>query len=151
MISQFKPNNYPQPRYEVVLDCSNEKILTDQSYKNSCDINMIMAQYEKTGLLPESATNALARYVDNTTAIPLEQAYELIQDATALFMELPASIRRQMNDNPQNLETFLADPDNFDQLIKHGLILPKAEAGSPSPAPQPAASATGGDPVKKTE
>lgn len=119
------------------IDFSDAKDLTDQSFKKSCDINNIMKSYEKTGLLPE-VNKALARYVDNTTAIPLELAYERINEAKALFHELPLAIRKQMDNDPTQLEAFLSNPDNHDQLLKHGLLT-KADENNEVIPPQPSA------------
>lgn len=131
----MKPNNYPFKRNRVTIDCS-EPVLTDQSFKNSSNINTIMAQYAKTGLLNEP-NKAFAKYQDNTLSVPLEDAYKLVSEATELFRQLPSSLRKQMDDDPKNLESFLSDPDNYDQLVKHGVLTPKADEGSPSPSPQP--------------
>jgi len=124
-----------QLRTRISIDCS-EPLITDQSYKKASDINNIMKQYQKTGLLNEP-NRALAKYVDNTLAIPLEDAHRLVNEATELFHQLPIQLRKQMDNNPLNLESFLSDPDNRAQLIQHGLI--KADEGTPSPSPQPSA------------
>lgn len=135
-----KPLSDSQLRHSnPTIDCS-EPVLTDQSYKKTSDINNIVAQYQKTGLLQEP-NKAFAKYVDNTLAIPLEQAYALINEATALFHQLPSSIRKQMDNDPRNLEQFIQDPDNHDQLLKHGILIPKqkADEGNEVTPPQPPA------------
>lgn len=116
-------------RRRVTLDAS-EPMLTDQSYKKSQDINNIMKHYQKTGLLNEP-NRAFAKYQDNTLAIPLEDAHKLLQEAKDLFYELPISIRKQMDHDPAQLENFLSNPDNYDQLLKHGLIEPKPLKAEP--------------------
>lgn len=110
------------------------KDLTDQSYKKSSDINNIMKQYQKTGLLLEP-NKAFAKYQDNTLAIPLETAHELVNEARALFYELPSQLRKQMDNDPLKLEDFLSNPENHDQLIKYGLITKKADEVTTSPQP----------------
>jgi len=120
------------------IDCSLPEI-TDQSFKKSADINNIMKQYAKTGLLNEP-NKAFAKYVDNTTAIPLEDAHRLVNEAKELFYQLPSSLRKQMDNDPMQLESFLRDPDNHDQLLKYGLIeKPKADVISSEIAPPPSA------------
>ena len=122
-----------------VQNCFAEsKDLTDQSYKKSSDINNIMKQYQKTGLLLEP-NKAFAKYVDNTTAIPLEDAHRLVNEAKELFYELPSQLRKQMDNDPMQLESFIQNPENRDQLLKYGLISPKAEVITPVIAPQPSA------------
>ena len=62
----MKVTNHNQEfRRDVSIDCSEPK-LTDQSYKNMCDINVIMANYAKTGVFGHVNTSD-PRYVDNTT------------------------------------------------------------------------------------
>lgn len=115
-----KFTNDSQQRKRVSLDVS-KPVLTDQSSKNMSDINNIMLQYQKTGLLPVQQEK-VAQYIDNTLAMPLEQAHELIRDARTMFAELPAPIRKLMDNDPTNLVSFLNDSDNKEILIKHGVI-----------------------------
>lgn len=96
-------------------------IKTDQSDKNACDINLIMENYQKTGLLPHFEEK-IPSYVDNTTVPSLLDAHASIRAAKNLFMELPSQIRKLMDNNPENLETFLQDRENLDILVKHGVI-----------------------------
>lgn len=144
-----KPISDSQLRHSnPTIDCS-EPVLTDQSYKKSSDINNIMAQYAKSGLLLEP-NKAFAKYVDNTLAIPLEDAHNMLREAQELFMELPYQLRKQMDNDPMQLESFIQDPENHDQLVKYGIITPKqkADEATPSASPQPPAGSS--DP-KKTE
>lgn len=111
----------------VQIDCSEEKV-TDQSYAKSTDINNIMANYHKTGVLPHTREN-LARYIDNTEIPSLIEAHELIEGAKSMFMELPAHIRKLMDNNPQNMESFIRNPENTETLVKYGLIVENKSSG----------------------
>lgn len=131
----FTPIN---PRKRIQLNASEPKI-TDQSGKKQCDINNIMAQYAKTGMFTH-LSKSVSQYIDNTLVIPLEDAHQIMSDAKDLFNQLPAQIRKLMDNNPQNLNTFISDPNNQDILIKHGLLtLRKAkitdEGGKPPSQP----------------
>jgi len=117
----MKITNHHELRKRVQLDCSSPK-LTDQSYKNLCDINNIMAQYAKTGTFGHVASRQ-PQYIDNTTIPNLEDAFSIARNATELFNSLPADIRKLMDNNPVNLESFVHNPDNADMLLKHGLIV----------------------------
>ncbi|UYD39249.1 MAG: internal scaffolding protein [Wigfec virus K19_177] len=127
----------PNGSRRIQIDCSEPQI-TDQSYKKASDINTIMKQYQKTGLLLEPM-KAFSKYVDNTQAIPLEDAHRLLYEAKELFYQLPSALRKQMDNDPVQLESFLSNPENHDQLIKFGLLKPKADDASPSASPQPPA------------
>ncbi|QXP08099.1 MAG: internal scaffolding protein [Arizlama microvirus] len=117
----MKITNHHELRNRVTIDCSSPK-LTDQSYKNLCDINNIMAQYAKTGTFGHLATRQ-PQYIDNTMIPNLEDAFSIARNATDLFNSLPADIRKLMDNNPINLESFVHNPDNADMLLKHGLIV----------------------------
>lgn len=115
-------------RRRVSIDCS-EPVLTDQSWKQSSDINNIMAQYMKTGLLPETQ-GRIGQYIDNTLMVPLEVAHKRLTEAKELFYELPAQVRRLMDNDPTRLDSFLTDPDNYDILVKHEIIIPRPQKNS---------------------
>ncbi len=110
-----------QQRIRIKLNVS-KPILTDQSDKKSADINNIMLQYAKTGLLPVQQEK-LAQYIDNTKIMPLEEAHELIQGAKSMFDMLPAQIRKLMDNDPTKLESFIKDPENMDILLKHQVLV----------------------------
>lgn len=139
--SYKKPKSKPHPRRIRVQLGDFEPSITDQSAKQSSNMNYIMSQYLKTGLLPESSKR-LARYIDNTNVPSLEDAYTRLNEARELFMLLPAKLRKQIDNDPKKLPAFLVDPDNKDQLIKLGIINPKPKVdGStlPKPATEPVA------------
>lgn len=129
------------------IDCSSP-VVTDQSAKKMCDINNIMEQYRKTGLFPH-VSKQVATYKDNTVIVPLEQAYEMLNEAKTLFYQLPAQVRKLMDNDPTKLNEFLSDPDNYEVLVKHKLIEPKAvkNNGEESSAFEPATAAS----VKKSK
>lgn len=126
----MKLTHHHEHRRRVSINCGG-KILTDQSFKKVCDINNIMAQYQKTGMLPE-AQNKLGRYLDNTTALSLEEAHERIMHARDLFYELPAQLRKQMDNDPTKLDGFLRNPANATQLVEHGILIPIPQKVAPS-------------------
>lgn len=109
-------------RRRLTLDCSSPKI-TDPSYQKMCDINNIIAQYQKTGMFP-NYPQKVARYINCEDVPSLETAHEAVNLARQAFYELPATLRKLMDNNPANLPSFLSDPENRDLCIKHGLINP---------------------------
>lgn len=99
-------------------------MLTDQSFKKMCDINLIMKKYVEKGELPNFKTKT-PRYVDNTQIPTLLEAHEIVQKAKEMFYELPSQVRKAMDNNPANLEIFISDPENEKLLTKHGLLVEK--------------------------
>lgn len=121
----MKITNHHELRRDISIDCSEPK-LTDQSFKNACDINVIMANYAKTGMLSH-VTTLQPKYVDNTTIPSLEAAYDIVNAAEDAFYNLPPDIRKLMDNDPSQLENFIQNPDNTDILLKNGIIIQKQE------------------------
>lgn len=119
----------------VQLDCS-KPILTDQSMKNSTDINAMMRQYQKTGIPPQ-LKQKVGDYRDNVGMPTLEEAHDQVEYAKNLFYELPAAIRRRMNNDPTKLPAFMQDTDNHELLVKHGLLEKTSVEGDVNPSQAP--------------
>lgn len=117
----MKITNHHELRKDVSIDCSSP-ILTDQSYAKACDINVIMANYAKTGMLPNFPEKQ-PQYLDNTSIPSLMEAFDITNKAIEAFFELPPDIRKLMDNDPANLEIFALNPENSDILLKHGLIV----------------------------
>jgi hypothetical protein len=105
---------------KVSIDCS-KPVLTDQSDKKSSDINTIMANYAKTGLLPVQQEK-IAQYIDNTEIPSLEQAHDLIREAQEQFIALPSDIRKLMDNDPRKLQGFISNPENRTMLENYGIL-----------------------------
>lgn len=108
-------------RRRVQYNCS-EPLITDQSGAKEADINNIMSQYTKHGMLPQ--TSNLGEYLDNSNLPSLEQAYDIVRNATDAFLTLPPVIRKLMDNDPSQLENFISDANNRDLLVKHGILTP---------------------------
>jgi len=116
----------PHARVSALTNCS-EPILTDQSYKKSTDINVIMSQYAKTGMLPQYPSKNPV-YIDETLIPDVLTSFNVVNRAQELFQELPAIVRKAMDNNPALMENFIADPENTHFLLKHGVLTKKQEA-----------------------
>lgn len=119
------PVNNPHKRNNTQLDCSEPK-LTDQSFKNSSNINNIMALYAKTGHLPENRNNPPI-FTDLTEFPDLNTAYDIAVRAQEAFQELPPIIRKAMDNDASKLESFLADENNQPLLLQHGVLIKRSE------------------------
>lgn len=96
--------------------------LTDQSDLKTSDINVIMEQYVKTGMLPiQDSIKAI--YADVSEVPTLETAFKIAAEASELFLQLPPQVRLAMDNDPSQLENFIADENNTDYLIKHGVLI----------------------------
>lgn len=113
---------------------------TKQSFKDECDINQIMARYQKTGILDFTAKHA-AQYGD-ATGIEFQQGMEIITRAQAMFADLPSSTRAKFHNDPGEFLDFCHDPANRSQMAEMGLLRPDYIPPTPeAPASQDAATA----------
>jgi phage internal scaffolding protein len=104
---------------ESGLACE-EPSLAQQHFKDECDINNILRQFNVTGLLPEAPLSP--RYGDFTGIGDYHSALNAVIAAQDGFDALPAQIRARFDNDPENLINFLNDASNKDEAIKLGLI-----------------------------
>lgn len=121
-MKKLEITNHHQEFYrpETGLSFEGTESLTDQSFKNDCDINIIMKNFAKTGVLPQQ-TN-LGDYIDATEIPTLEQAFDISRRASEAFLSLPAEVRNLINHDPSQLEKIVSNPEYRDILKKHGVI-----------------------------
>lgn len=107
----------------------NEPSRTKQSFKDECDINTIMKRFERTGLITHN--NARAAYFDDVSEVPdFAAAVATVRKADEMFMSLPAKLRAEFDNDPQQYVAFCADPANSDRMVELGLK-PKPEVVAP--------------------
>ena len=104
---------------ESALDCEDPS-LAQQHFKDECDINNILRQFNITGLLPENPLSP--RYGDFSGIKDYQSALNAVIAAEDGFMTLPADLRASFQNDPENLINFLDNPDNKDKAIELGLI-----------------------------
>lgn len=101
------------------VDCSALPSRTKQSFRDECNINRIMAKYEKTGLASWVSANE-GRYGD-FAAFDFHEAQNFIADANSMFQGLPAEVRYQFDNDPGKFLNFVEDPSNEAKMISMGL------------------------------
>lgn len=104
---------------ESGLHCE-DATLTQQHFKDECDINNILRQFNITGLLPEAPLSP--RYGDFTGIGDYHTALNQVIAAEDEFMSLPATLRARFENDPSQLIEFLDNPQNKNEAIKLGLI-----------------------------
>ena len=113
---------------------------TKQSFKDECDINKIMAKYQKTGLV--SHINSHSAEYGYATSLDFRQALDTVKKGETLFAELPSSIRRKFDNSPQEFLAFCEDPSNRSEMALLGLLAEETTPSEPSAeAPTDSASA----------
>lgn len=120
------------PKDGVVFDAPS---LTDQTFKDECDIHHIIDNFGQTGLVDSVGAHdpATLQYGDTTLLPDYETACNLVANVTSEFGELPSKIRAEFNNDPRFLLEALGstEPDVVARLEELGLK-PK-----PQPEPQP--------------
>ncbi|WNK13335.1 MAG: internal scaffolding protein [Microvirus sp.] len=101
------------------IDCSLDG-RTKQGQTDDGNINVIMANYGRTGVFaninPREPT-----YGDYSDSMDLQAAIQLVKDAEASFMELPAAVRELAENNPVRMLEMLADEGATAALVAAGL------------------------------
>lgn len=121
---------YVPCRLDVVYDGMDENgevlpSMTRQEFAEECDLNQIMKRYEKTGMLPVNAQSE-PRYIDFTQSpADLQEAMRVMIEAEAAFMSLPASVRRDFDNDAMRFVEFAEDGANLGKLREWGLAPPE--------------------------
>lgn len=109
---------------------------TRQEFEHECEINNIMAKYQKTGLV-DHVTKYNPTYGDYDP-IDFQTALNTINEGEAMFAELPSAARKYFNNSPGEFMTFIQDPDNIDKMVELGLASKPVQAPqTPDPVPTP--------------
>lgn len=108
-------------RERVITDCGTVS-LTKQSFKDECDVNLIVKNNAQTGMWAH-LNKRQPTYGDFTQALGLEAAMELVHQAQTDFDELPARVRAECCNDPVQLLHKLADPALAQGLVDLGLPL----------------------------
>lgn len=103
--------------------------LTEQHFKDECDINNIVAQYQQTGVMPSGDRQPLfGDFSEFPQDLQASQAF--FDEAAERFMQLSSDIRKRFGNDPVQLLAFLHDENNRDEAISLGLV------NAPAPPPQ---------------
>jgi len=93
---------------------------TEQNHKLECDVNNIIKKYDKTGLILH-VSKIEAKYGD-MTGMDFQRMNNIVAEAKTSFNLLPAEIRKEFENSPEKLLTFMEDPENREKAIELGLI-----------------------------
>jgi len=102
---------------------------TKQAMKAECDINNIMARYQKTGVIDFTNTHE-ARYGD-CTGIDFENSLQEVAAARELFSALPSGLRTRFENDPAQFLDFVNDEKNEAEAIELGIITKPEKKAEP--------------------
>lgn len=109
---------------------------TKQSFKDECDINVIMNRYMQTGRLPDQLNPQNPQYID-ASGFDFDVAMQLVAEASTAFEELPSAIRAKFKNDPGAFLDFVHNPDNRAEMHEMGLLRPEPEWAKGVAAPTP--------------
>jgi len=117
--------------HDRVTFSSGDQLITKQSMAAECDINNILKQFSKTGIINHINSNA-AQYIDLPDNLDFQQSLAIIKEADDAFASLPSKVREQYKNDPARFLAALTDPAERDRLIEYGVIKrPPAGAAPP--------------------
>lgn len=122
-------SRWDRSRRTVILATPPEKALTQQQFKDECDMNRIVKNAQR-GVPPRFMTQGTPHYGDFSNVPDLTGMYEVIARAQEAFMSLPSGLRAELGNDPANINKLSAD-----QIARYRL-------GKTVPAPQGDAQAT---------
>lgn len=97
--------------------------LTQQQFKQECDINYILSRYSEYGYC-EHLMNVEPKYMDCSalTAKTFQEHLDFAMDFEDHFDSLPQEIRDRFEDDPALMMEFLSDEANYDEAVKLGIL-----------------------------
>lgn len=98
--------------------------LTQQQFKEQCDMNNIIARYNSTGLLidPLHPGTRQPMFGDFSTVMDFQAAQNVVVRVNEAFEALPARVRDRFDNDPALMLEFLQNEDNREEAVKLGLI-----------------------------
>lgn len=97
-----------------------EPTMTQQQFKVDCDLNTILDNFKVTGCLPY--IEAPFSSEDFSEGFDYREALHQIAEADAAFMELPAAVRKEFNNDPGEFLDFIDNPNNFERAVELGIF-----------------------------
>ncbi|WNK13808.1 MAG: internal scaffolding protein [Microvirus sp.] len=122
--TKCEPNNKPLHSFRGSLRkiriTFNGPGRTLQQFKSESDINTIMGQYLRTGVLPPNYDPNSGQYID-ATGFEYQAAMELVASANSMFHNLPSALRARFDNDPSKFLNYVENPDNAAGLAAMGL------------------------------
>ncbi len=113
---------------------TGELSLTKQEMQEECDVNVILRQFHKTGLVTHRRLNPGA-YADLAEAPHFLEALIIVREAQESFDTLPSKIRTKFENDPAAFLDFVKNPENAEEMVSLGLARAPAAPVPVAPAP----------------
>lgn len=104
--------------------------MTQQHFKEECDINHILKKFVATGILPNVGPGV---YADLGDQGDYRESIQRIRDADEMFLQLPSTIRKEFQNDPGAFLAFVQNPANLERGIELGIFQADAKTvGAPN-------------------
>lgn len=124
---------------------TGDELITKQSFKDECDINNILSQFKRTGII-EHITQNQPEYQDLPDELDYQSSLNLMMNASNAFSTLPSVVRAYFENDPARLLHALHDPAMRDKLTELGVLrAPDAPQPPGNPEAIPPKPPTGAD------
>lgn len=111
--------------------------MTQQNFKEECDVNNILRRFERDGVV-EHLARYQGQYADVSTALGFREAMQVVCDAREAFESLPSGLRKRFGNSPEAFLAFVEDPANEDEMRRLGLLNPVRDTSAQPEGEQPA-------------
>lgn len=115
--------------HERVQISFGDKSKTRQEFKKECDVNEIMRRFKATGIMP--AAGGTPKYLDCAAVPNFQDAMQMLIDAENAFMRLPATVRKEFDNDPHEFVRFAQDDANIGKMREWGLAEPEKAPEGP--------------------
>lgn len=115
-----RPPGIPRLRVKTSFDAEKRPTLTQQHMAAACDINNIVAKYQRTGAIDHFAKHG-ASY-GFVPAVDFHEAMEIVRHGNQVFADLPSSLRERFGHDPAAFLEFVQNPDNKAEMAALGLV-----------------------------
>lgn len=95
--------------------------LTDESFKQECDIDFIISNFVQRGINPPEHQ---VQYGKQYTSDDFINGMNIVAECKSAFEELPAIEKERFNNSVSNFLEFIANPDNLRESYEKGYIDP---------------------------
>lgn len=107
-------------RGERLRAAVGSKSKVKQSETAACDINTIVAKYQKTGAVAH--INQHGAEYGFASGLDFSESMRLVTQAQRMFDELPSSVRNHFKHDPGDFLDCVNDPERVDEMVELGLV-----------------------------
>lgn len=107
-------------KLQIQMEFPMESPVTRQEFKQECDINYIMGQYE-LGYEITHINEAAPQYMD-CSAETFREHMDYVAGAFSMFEELPAKLRDRFGNDPAEFLEFCSHEKNRPEMAEMGLL-----------------------------